>query len=144
MKSNFSILSLGVKSTLLAIIGIRANAELIKMCLFYKAAGHARTDPILVSVGIKKQIHCTIFAKWFFDSYFIFLSIVSQNGLRDLVQKKHYRAKPAFRTTSTPFMDRSYSIPARPTKTCATAIPNTQRRSTKKTSPCTGIRRSIR
>ena len=24
-----------------------ANANLVKMCLFYKAAGHARTDPIL-------------------------------------------------------------------------------------------------
>ena len=25
------------------------NADLVKMCLYYKAAGHVRTDPILVS-----------------------------------------------------------------------------------------------
>ncbi len=26
-----------------------ANAQMVKMCLFYKPSGHARTDPILVS-----------------------------------------------------------------------------------------------
>ena len=34
-----------------------ARANMIKMCLYYKAAGHARTDPILVS-EIENDIHC--------------------------------------------------------------------------------------
>ena len=41
----------GVSATLLAValIADMAYGDMVKMCLFYKAAGHARTDPILVS-----------------------------------------------------------------------------------------------
>ena len=55
MKSTASILCAGAGSILLATVANLANAELVKMCLYYKAAGHARTDPILVSTIINKQ-----------------------------------------------------------------------------------------
>lgn len=34
-----------------------ANADLIKMCLFYKVAGHARTDPIISQDCVSDHVH---------------------------------------------------------------------------------------
>jgi len=34
-----------------------ANANLVKMCLFYKVAGHARTDPILSQECVSDHVH---------------------------------------------------------------------------------------
>jgi len=34
-----------------------ANADLVKMCLFYKAAGHARTDPIISQDCVSDHVH---------------------------------------------------------------------------------------
>jgi len=34
-----------------------ANADLVKMCLFYKVAGHARTDPIISQDCVSDHVH---------------------------------------------------------------------------------------
>lgn len=57
MKPKSSNLILGASSILLATIANFANAELIKMCLFYKVAGHARTDPILSQTCVSDHVH---------------------------------------------------------------------------------------
>ncbi len=49
MKSRPTFLATTIAmSSIVALLVLHpANADLVKMCLFYKAAGHARTDPIL-------------------------------------------------------------------------------------------------
>ena len=49
MKSFASVATstISVSSIFASIVLEKVDADLVKMCLFYKAAGHARTDPVL-------------------------------------------------------------------------------------------------
>lgn len=56
MKSIFNAISI---SCLVATASLApfANAEMVKMCLFYKPSGHARTDPILSDTCVSDHVH---------------------------------------------------------------------------------------
>jgi len=62
LSSSSSILSTAMAASCLFFANVvvdhhTVNADLVKMCLFYKVAGHARTDPILSQDCVSDHVH---------------------------------------------------------------------------------------
>ena len=57
MKFSIAATSIALTSIFSSVVLDTANADMVKMCLFYKAAGHARTDPIISQDCVSDHVH---------------------------------------------------------------------------------------
>jgi hypothetical protein len=59
MKFSYAVFSSAIAASCLVatLLANTANADLVKMCLFYKPAGHVRTDPILNKDCVSDHVH---------------------------------------------------------------------------------------